>query len=320
MSLMSFRSTHCPQLVNVIRAGLQVNVWLDHQKAANGGQPVGTPQSSVAAASTPVQQSAAAAAGTAAGLAVAQYAAAASGTAADRSVSATLSPDDAQQTGSPPADSVTPESQGAAGVTHETKGTAAGQQQGVGAETAGGVVRSAVRALEFGGESVAVAQPDTLAAGSSPLTGSPESPVALVAEAGEATGAAEYPAAADPQVPSQLNVPSESATGAPASVVVEPARSLPPDARLADAMPAEDSREADGNAADADSFAGMADSAAELRALLTTQRAEMRAGSEQLRAQFETGQARRHARVTMHCLAMFVAVSPCRRHLRRQLS
>jgi len=275
-------------------------VWLDHQKAANGGQPAGTPQSSVVAASstTPVaqQQSAAAVAGTVAGLAVAGYAAAASGVAADRSVSATLFPEDTQQTGTPPADSTTPESQGpaAAAAAHETDGTAAGQQQPA-AETAGGMVRSAVRALEFGGEPVVVGQSGTQATASSPLTGSPESPVALAAEAGEDSAAAE-PAAAEQQGITLMDVPSQPADAAPASVVVEPAQSLPLDARLADAVPAEEGREASGNAAADDGVAGMADSAAELRALLTIHRAEMRAGSDQLRAQFETGQARGHMR------------------------
>jgi len=282
----------------------QVNVWLDHQKAANGGQPAGTPQSSVVVASTtPVaQQSAAAAAGTAPGLAVAGYAAAGGNTAADRSASATLSPEDTQQTGSPPADSTTPESQVAAmAAAHETDGTAAGQEQPA-AETAGGMVRSAVRALEFGGEPVVIGQSGTQATASSPLTGSLESPAALAAEAGEESGAAE-PAAAERQGSSVMDVPSQPADAAPASVVVEPAQSLPLDARLTDALPAEEGREPDGNAAD-DSVASMADSAAELRALLTMHRAEMRAGSEQLRAQFETGQARdTHGHLQCRCIA-----------------
>ena len=251
-------------------------MWLDHQKAANGGQPADTPQSSVVA-STPVQGAAAAAAA-ATGLVMAGSAAA-SGTAVDRSISATLSPDEAQQTGTPPADS-TPGSQ--ALMAHEANGMVAGDREP-------GVVRSAVRALEFGGDP-AMPQP-AQAAGSSPLSGSPESVAALAAAGAEETAGAAALADAGRTPSLEVGMASGPTGGAAASVMVEPARSLPPEARLTEASSAAEDLRANGFPAE-DGFASIPDSTAELRALLTMHRAEMRAGSEQLRAQFEAGQAR----------------------------
>ena len=276
-------------------------MWLDHQKAANGGQPAGTPPSLVLS-STPAQ-SAAAAAASAAGVAAVVGSVGASGTGVDRSLSATLSPDEAQQTGTPPADS-TPQSPPHPG--DEANGTA---QR---AET--GVVRSAVRALEFGGEP-AVPQ-SAQAADSSPLTGSPESPEAESVAAHE-DAEAPAPADAEQEASGQADTPIRPANGAAApSVAAEPARSMPPDARLADVVVVAEGSEADGAPAE-DGFAAIADNTAELRALLTMHRAEMRAGSEQLRAQFEAGQVR--AKGPGQVVILLESMVRCSRQRRRQL-
>ena len=240
-------------------------MWLDHQKAANGGQPAGTPQSSVLE-STPIHG---VAAGAAVGLAI-NGSAVPSGTAVERSTSATLSPDEPAQPGNLPMDS-TP------GSGEQQAGPQENGAAGRGAET--GAVRSAVRALEFGEE------PPAQVAGSSPLSDVPVSP------AGHATGSQENGGDASTYDGGVRGARSGEAEAQPvagaASVAVEPQRSLPPDARLADASSALD---ADANSGAADGFDAMADSAAELRALLTMHRAEMRVASEQLRAQFEAGQ------------------------------
>jgi hypothetical protein len=243
-----------------------VNVWLDHQKAANGGQPAGTPQSSVLT-STPIQGVAAAAA---VGLAV-NGSAVPSGTIVERSTSATLSPDEPAQPGHLPTDSTLGSSEQPAGP----------QANGVAGRGAGtGAVRSAVRALEFGEE------PPAQVAGSSPLSDVP------VSHAEHATSRHENGGDASLHDGIRQGAGSGAADTEPVagavSIAVEPQRSLPPDARLADASSALHA-DTDGAAA-ADGFVAMADTAAELRALLTMHRAEMRVASEQLRAQFEAGQ------------------------------
>ena len=247
----------------------QVNVWLDHQKAANGGQPAGTPQSASVVASTPVQGSAAAAAAVV-GAAVASSAIP-SGTVVERSISATLSPDEPAQPGNLATDS-TPEA-GMQQTGPEANGLPG---SGAGART----VRSAVRALEFG---EAEPRPEQ-GPGSSPLSDLPAS-TADGATGGQENGAEALDDGAQ-RGAGEAAAGREPGNGA-VSVAAEPARSLPPDARLDDA--ATDLR-ADPMGGPADAYATMADNAAELRALLTMHRAEMRVASEQLRAQFEAGQ------------------------------
>ena len=261
-------------------------MWLDHQKAANGGQTAGTPQSSVVT-STPVPGVAAAAA--AVGAAVAGSAVL-SGTSMERSTLATVALDEPAQpgnllTGSAPGSALQQGGPEANGV------TAQGLDMGT--------VRSAVRALESGAEPPRPAQD----AGSSPLSDMPVSP------AGHATsqehGEDACPADGDLRDAGLAGAEEEPASGA-VSVSVEPARSLPRDAQLAEAS---SGVSADANSGAADGLATMADNAAELRALLTMHRAEMAVASEQLRAQFEAGQV--HLSICLHLNALWACHLPC---------